>query len=275
MQSNLTAIIISKNEEKMIQACLETLSFCEKIIVLDTGSTDQTIKIAENYNCKVVNFAHESFAKLREKAHGLVETEWLFYVDADERVTPALAKEILLHIEQNDCQAMTIRRSNVCYGQRFKFGNWQNDLVTRVFQKDSLLSWEGDIHESPIFKGQAHQLQHEMIHLTHRNTQDNLYKSAQWTIKEASALAAASVKKVNFLTIIRKGVMEFYRRAIRNQGYKDGMPGLVEALVQGMNRMMVYIQVWELQQKPSLKSKYDKEEQEIKNLWQREGKIKL
>jgi hypothetical protein len=69
--------------------------------------------------------------------------------------------------------------------------------------------------------------------------------------------------------------MEFYRRAIRNQGYKDGMPGLIEALVQGMNRMMVYIQVWELQQKPSLKSKYDKEEQEIKNLWQREGKIKL
>lgn len=275
MQSNLTAIIISKNEEKMIQACLETLSFCEKIIVLDTGSIDQTVKIAENYNCKVVSFAHESFAKLREKAHSLVETDWLFYVDADERVTPALAKEILLHIEQKDCQAMTIRRNNVCYGQLFKFGNWQNDLVTRVFQKDSLLSWEGDIHESPIFKGVAHQLQHEMIHLTHRNTQDNLYKSSQWTIKEAGALAAASVKEVNFLTIIRKGVMEFYRRAIKHQGYKDGMPGLIEALVQGMNRMMVYIQVWELQQKPSLKSKYDKKEQEIKNLWQREGKISL
>ena len=104
MKSNLTALIIAKNEEKMLQACLETLAFCDKIIVLDTGSSDRTSSIAEDYNCKVVSFAHESFAKLREKAQSLVEMEWLFYVDADERVTPALAKEILLHIEKDDCR---------------------------------------------------------------------------------------------------------------------------------------------------------------------------
>ncbi len=275
MKSNLTALIIAKNEERMLQACLETLSFCQKIIVLDSGSTDQTTSIAENYNCKVISFAHESFAKLREKALSMVETDWLFYVDADERVTPALAKEILLHIEKNDCQAMTIRRANICYGQRLRFGNWQNDLVTRVFQKQFLLGWQGEIHESPLFNGQDHLLQHQMIHLTHRNTQDNLRKSADWTIKEANALAAASVKKIKFTTIIRKGLMEFYRRAIRFQGYKDGVVGLIEALVQAINRMIVYIQVWELQQKPTLKNKYEKTEQEIKNLWQREGKIQL
>ena len=96
MKSNLTALIIAKNEEKMLQACLETLSFCQKIIVVDNGSSDKTTAIAEDYNCKIVSFAHESFAKLREKAHSMVETDWLFYIDADERVTPALAKEILL-----------------------------------------------------------------------------------------------------------------------------------------------------------------------------------
>lgn len=275
MKSNITALIIAKNEEKMLQACLETLSFCQKIIILDNGSTDKTDLIAENYNCQVVSFAHESFAKLREKAHSLVETDWLFYVDADERITPALAKEVLLHIEQDDCQAMTIRRDNVCYGKRFAFGNWQNDLVTRIFKKENLLSWQGDIHESPVFKGVNVELKHQLIHLTHRNTQDNLRKSADWTIKEATALAAASVKNVTFLVILRKGIMEFYRRAIKHQGYKDGMAGIVEALVQAINRMIVYIQVWELQQKPSIKARYEKEEQEIKNLWKREGKIKL
>ncbi len=275
MKSNLTALIIAKNEEKMLQACLETLSFCQKIIVLDTGSTDKTVSIAEDYNCKVISFSHESFAKLREKAHSMVETDWLFYVDADERVTPALAKEILLHLEKNDCQAMTIRRKNICYGQSFSFGNWQNDFVTRVFKKESLISWQGEIHESPIFDGNEIKLQHELIHLTHRNTQDNLRKSADWTIKEAVLLSAAMTRTVTFPLIIRKGLMEFYRRAFRYRGYKDGMAGIIEALVQAINRMIVYIQVWELQQKPSIKAKYEKEEQDIKNLWQKEGQIGL
>ncbi len=275
MQSNLTALIIAKNEEKMLQACLETLSFCQKIIVLDTGSSDQTAKIAENYNCQVVGFAHESFAKLREKALSLVETDWLFYIDADERVTPNLAKEILLHIEQNDCQIMTLSRQNICYGTKFNFGNWQHDLVTRIFKKNNLKGWQGEIHESPIYDGQVVQLRHELIHLTHRSTQDNLRKSAEWTIKEARALEAVMVKKVTLALILRKGIMEFYRRALKHQGYKDGMPGLVEALVQALNRMIVYIQVWELQQKPSIVTRYEKIEQDIKSLWKNEGKINL
>lgn len=275
MKSNLTALIIAKNEEKMLKACLETLSFCEKIIVLDDGSTDKTTQIAESYNCQLVSYSHESFAKLREKAMDLVGTDWLIYVDADERVTPALAKEILLHIEKEDCSAMSFYRENVCYGEKFAFGGWQNDLVTRVFKKTDLLRWEGEIHESPIFKGDRIKLKQKLIHLTHRSTEDNLRKSADWTIKEARALAQASVKKVTFKTILRKGFMEFFRRAIKQQGYKDGLAGLVEALVQGINRMIVYIQVWELQQKPSLPLRYEKEEERIKKMWAEEGKINL
>jgi glycosyltransferase involved in cell wall biosynthesis len=275
MKNNLTAIIIAKNEAKMIAACLETLLFCEKIIVLDTGSSDRTVAIAESYGAKVVHFAHDSFAKLREKAASLVETDWLFYVDADERVTPALAKEILLYIEQNKAPVMALYRRNVCYGHHFRYGNWENDQVTRVFHRDHLLTWTGEIHESPVFKGEVVTLQHQLIHLTHRNTADNLAKSAEWTIKEARGLAAAATAKVGFWTIIRKGVMEFYRRALKHQGYKDGLAGLVEALVQAMNRMMVYIQVWELQQKPSLEKRYEREEQEIRRLWHKEGKISV
>ena len=275
MKSNLTALIIAKNEEKMLAACLDTLSFCEKIIVVDTGSQDQTAKIAESYNCQVISFVHESFAKLREKAQSLVETKWLFYIDADERITPGLAKEILLHLEQDDCQVMTLSRDNICYGTKFNFGNWQHDYVTRIFKKENLKGWRGTIHESPIYFGQEIKLKQSLIHLTHRNTQDNLRKSADWTIKEAVALEAAMVKKVTLRLILRKGIMEFYRRAFKYQGYKDGVPGLIEALVQAINRMIVYIQVWELQQKPSIATRYAKIEQEIKNLWRREGKINL
>jgi glycosyltransferase involved in cell wall biosynthesis len=273
MKSDLTALIIAKNEEKMLRACLETLTFCQKIIVLDTGSCDQTTKIAENYNCQVISFAHESFAKLREKVQNLVTTKWMFYIDADERVTPSLAKEILLHIKQDDCQIMTLNRRNICYGFELKFGNWQNDWVTRIFKQECLKGWRGEIHESPVYAGQELKLQNYLLHLTHRSTQDNLRKSADWTIKEAKALESSMVKKVTLALILRKGIMEFYRRAFKYQGYKDGMPGLIEAVVQAINRMIVYIQVWELQQKPSIPTRYEKIDQDIKNLWQREGKV--
>ncbi|MFA6814441.1 MAG: glycosyltransferase family 2 protein [Candidatus Pacebacteria bacterium] len=271
-RAKITAVIIAKNEEKMLPACLETLTWCDEILVIDGASSDQTVPIAEKYGARVIGFDHPSFAKKREKGLEGVNTDYLFYVDADERVTPALAKEILVHLENQDCQVMEINRENICYGRKFNYGNWQNDQVLRVFQKESLKGWQGEIHESPIYSGHLCQLNHQLIHLTHRSTQENLIKSANWTIKEASLLATSKkTKKVSFLTILRKGFMEFYRRAFKYQGRKDGMAGLIEALIQGINRMLVYIQVWELQEKPSLEDRYHKEEMQIKKLWKTEG----
>lgn len=271
-RAKITAVIIAKNEEQMLSACLESLTWCDELLLIDCASTDQTLPLAEKYGARVIGFDHPSFAKIREKALESVNTDYLFYVDADERVTPALAKEILVHLENQDCQVMQINRENICYGRKFLYGNWQNDLVLRVFQRDSIKGWQGEIHESPIFSGHVCQLNHPLIHLTHRSTKENLIKSANWTIKEASLIVAnKKTKKVTFLTILRKGIMEFYRRACKHKGRKDGMAGLIEALVQGINRMLVYIQVWELQEKPSLEERYHKEEMQIKKLWKTEG----
>ncbi|HNV45323.1 glycosyltransferase family 2 protein [Candidatus Woesebacteria bacterium] len=271
-RAKITAVIIAKNEEAMLPACLETLAWCDEILLIDCASTDKTTQVAEKYGARVIGFDHPSFAKIREKGLESVTTDYLFYVDADERVTPALAKEILVHLENQDCQVMNINRENICYGRKFHYGNWQNDQVIRVFHKDSLKGWQGEIHESPIYSGHVCQLSHKLIHLTHRSTQENLIKSANWTIKEASLLAASEqTKPVTFFTILRKGFMEFYRRAFKYQGRKDGLAGLIEALVQGINRMLVYIQVWELQQKPSLADRYHKQEMQIKKLWKTEG----
>ena len=271
-RAKITAVIIAKNEEEMLAACLETLSWCDEILLIDCASTDKTTQVAEKYGARVIGFDHPSFAKIREKGLESVTTDYLFYVDADERVTPALAKEILVHLENEDCQVMQINRENICYGRKFNYGNWQNDQVIRVFQKTHLKGWQGEIHESPVYSGHVCELSHKLIHLTHRSTQENLIKSANWTIKEASLLAESSkTKKVTFLTILRKGFMEFYRRAFKFKGRKDGMAGLIEALVQGINRMLVYIQVWELQEKPSLADRYHKEEMQIKKLWKTEG----
>jgi glycosyltransferase involved in cell wall biosynthesis len=270
MKQNLTAIILTHNEADMIEGCLKTLGWCRQVLVIDDSSTDETTQKAENLGAKVVQFSHPSFARRRNEALKHAEGDWLFYIDADERVTPTLAKEILVHLETDEAPALKMRRENYLYGYKFEHGGWQTDWVTRVFKKSAFREWTGDIHESPLFEGEAIELHSPLIHLTHRSTENNLRKSAGWTKLEAELLYKAGEKTVTFGILIRKGLMEFWRRAILQKGQRDGLAGVIEALVQGMNRVFVYIQVWELQQKPTLPERYEQKEQEIKQLWRRE-----
>lgn len=264
---SITAIILTKNEENTIANCIETVRWCSEIIVIDNNSTDATASIAENAGARVISFKSTDFAKKRELGLKRAKTDWVFYIDADERVTPRLYQEIAVHLETNDSVALRLRRENICYGAQFNFGGWQDDYVTRIFKRSALTGWSGEIHESPVFEGTPKTLHTPLLHFTHRSTQENLLKSSQWTIQEATLLFEAGIPPVTFLTLLRKGIMEFIRRAYIKKGYKDGLAGIIEAMVQGMNRVFVYIQVWELQQKPPIQEVYHQKEREIAQLW--------
>ncbi len=266
-QPTITAVIIAKNEEAMIANCLETVRWCQEILVIDNGSTDTTVELAKSLGARVVSYVNSSFAETRTQALKYVKTDWLFYLDADERVTPRLQQEISVHMETKSSSALAINRENIMYGKTFEHGGWQDDWVTRVFLKEALTGWEGDVHESPVFKGQLTRLHTPLTHLTHRNTLDGLAKSINWTPIEARMMFEADAPPVQLSTLIRKSVMEVIRRAILKQGRLDGIEGWIEALIQGMNRLLVYVQLWELQQKPTLKEKYTQKELEIANLW--------
>lgn len=265
----ITGIIIAKNETKMIANCIETLRWCDQILVIDNGSTDSTDEIAKELGAKVVSFASNSFAQLRNKALNFVKTDWLFYIDADERVTPSLSQEILVHMETNSASAMSIIRENIFYGKKVSFGGWGDDLVTRVFKKDKFKNWYGDIHESPKYEGDAIVLHKGLIHLTHRSTIDGLKKSISWTPIEAELLFKSGVKPVTLSTLFRKTLMEFIRRGIIKKGYNDGMTGWIEAFIQAFNRLIIYIQVWEKQQQPLIEQQYQEKELEIAQAWKK------
>lgn len=264
---SITAIIIAKNESKMISNCIDSVRWCDQVIVIDNGSTDDTTAIAENAGARVIRHISEDFSQLRNVGLKYVKTDWILYIDADERISPRLFQEISVNIETNEADVLQFSRQNICYGTIFSHGGWQHDIVTRVFKKSALIGWQGLIHESPQFEGTTKLLHTPLIHFTHRSTQENLRKSADWTIKEAELLAAERTEPVTLMTLVRKGLMEFIRRAYIQKGYKDGMPGLIEAVVQGLNRVMVYIQVWELMQVPSIEEKYQKHELDLASQW--------
>ena len=267
MKIKISAILIVKNEEKMIANALKTVGWCDEIIVIDNNSIDQTKNIAQKFTNKIFSSSEVSFSKLRQLASQKASGDYLFYLDADERVTRKLKEEIIGILENKKKINLKIRRKNMFYGRYFYFGNWQKDWVLRFFAKQNLLSWSGDIHETPNVTGETTMLVQELIHFTHRNTKENTLKSASWTLMEAQLLASQSAK-VTRLMILRKGIMEFWRRFFYYRGYKDGMEGFIESLVQGMNKFLIYIQIWELQQKMSLEEKYLKEDQKILAQWE-------
>jgi glycosyltransferase involved in cell wall biosynthesis len=236
--------------------------------VFDSGSTDDTALKAERLGARVVHYKHNSFARLRTEALKYVTTEWVLYIDADERITPTLGKEIAVTVETADYAAVRFKRSNIFFGKELHHGGWQNDVVTRLFKKSQLVKWFGDIHESPEFTGAVGECKTPLIHFSHRSIRDGLYKSAQWTFMEAQLLYEAAIPPVTFWTLARKGIMEFVRRAFFKKGYKDGPVGIMEAVIQGINKVLVYAQVWELQQKPPIEKKYSEYELELQRLWQ-------
>jgi glycosyltransferase involved in cell wall biosynthesis len=91
---SVTAVILTKNEENMIMNCLETLTWCDEVVVLDDSSTDATAKLAESWGARVIGISTHDFAKKRMAAIKYVKTDWVIFIDADERVTPKLYREI-------------------------------------------------------------------------------------------------------------------------------------------------------------------------------------
>lgn len=271
----ISALIIAKNEALMIENCIKSVDWCDEVIVIDDGSIDETREIAELHGAHVISFKHDSFSRLREEALKRAKSAWVFYIDADERVTPTLAKEIKVMMETSSATAFSVDRENIFFGVKFIAGGSQEDWHERVFKKDSLSGWFGKVHESPQFTGELIKLKTKLIHFTHRDTVSGLLKTAAWTPIEAKELYKSGIAKVTLATLCRKGFMEFFRRAVIKRGYKDGMAGLVEAVIQGINRVLVYIQVWELQQEPSISEKYIVKEKQITELWKKNSVISV
>lgn len=264
--NTITAIVIAKNEASLIANCLDTLKWCDEIVVIDNASDDTTAALAARSGARVVTLAG-SFSELRNEGLRRSKTDWVLYIDADERVTPALAKEIREAVSQASFSAYRIWRANVMYGRHLSYGGWQKDGVVRLFKREALQKWAGLIHEHAEVTGETGDLHQQLIHFTHRSVISGLYKTCEWTPLEAQQLFEADVPPVTASTLVRKGGMELFRRLIKEKGYKDGIVGWIEALVQAMNRVIVYIQVWELQQKPSLPQTYQAHETEVAQLW--------
>lgn len=265
----ITAVVITRNEESMLANCLETLRWCDAIVVLDTGSTDRTPQIAEQMGAEVYTSKGKNFSDWRNEAAEKVNTQWIFYIDADERVTPPLAKAIQSRLLRSDFDAFRLKRNNIMWGRWFQYGGWSSDTLLRLVRKNRLKGWVGEVHEHAEVIGRVGEIEEPLVHLTHRTLYDGLRKSIDWTDVEAKLLFEANHPKVGPLRLVKIVVFDLFNRLVFKRAWKDGPEGTVVAMIQSMNRFLVYTRLWEMQQKPSVPQRYQRIESEILKQWEK------
>jgi len=248
MKNNISAIVITKNEEEKIDECLESLSWVDEILVIDTGSDDKTIEIATKKKAIVVSYSKGGFSDWRNEGAKEARGDWILYVDADERVTPLLRKEILRTIKNSaDIALYAIPRRNIILGKEMKHGGWWPDYVKRLMKKEAFVKWEGDLHENPIVKGKLGHLKNPFVHIKHAKLSEMVEKTNKWSEIEAKLLFKSGHPKMAGWRFFRIMATELWYRLIRLKGFLDGTEGVVYAIYQMWSKFVTYGKLWEMQ----------------------------
>lgn len=249
--TKVSAIILTKNCENLIEECLESIKWIDEIVVVDDHSTDTTVDIVKKHKDVTVVEGEGDFSRKRNLGAKNANGEWLFYIDADERVTPLLKKEIEKTIEKKDAKysAYAIPRRNILLGHEMHYGGWWPDYVLRLIKKEKLVTWEGKLHEQPKIRGKVGKLKNPLTHITHRSLSEMVAKTNEWSNIEARLLYKSGHPKMAWWRFISVAFREFWYRGVKKMGFLDGTVGVIEIIYQMYSRMITYAKLWELQKK--------------------------
>ncbi|MBI3954610.1 glycosyltransferase family 2 protein [Candidatus Collierbacteria bacterium] len=250
----LSVIILARNVADEIIPALKSARFADEIIVVDTGSTDGTVSYAEKYADKIIKTNGHDFAKWRNEGTAEAEGDWLLYLDSDERITPQLAEEIKTILNSPKHQAYTLSRYEIMLGKHLP--HWGDPRVLRLMQKSALIKWTGRLHEQPQIKGSIGKLHHQLVHLTHKNIDEKVLNTLNWSRLEAEMLFKANHPKMKGWRFFRIILTEFFYRFIKQGLWRDGTEGSIEIIYQMFSRFLTYVRLWQLQRQPSLSETY-------------------
>lgn len=250
---SISVLIPVKDEEEEIVECLESAKWADEVIVLDNGSTDKTAKLVKSRSwAKYIFEKGGGYDTRKNKLRELAKGEWLFYLDADERITPLLREE-LINVAKNkrSLGGYAVPRRNFLLGKELKFGGWGEDYVMRFFRRSVLVRFEGGLHEQAIFEGPFGKLREPLIHFQPTTIEEAFDKSIAWSKLEAELFLAPGVNhpSVVWWRVLKMGWATAFERLIKKQGFRDGIEGWIESIYQGFHTMMVYLQLWELQRR--------------------------
>jgi glycosyltransferase involved in cell wall biosynthesis len=243
----VSVAIVTRNEEVNIEDALKSVSDADEIVVIDAFSTDRTVEICRKYTGSIYQFEWEGYARQKQKAVDLTSGEWVLVLDADERVTPELKKEITdLLSDSPDVNGFFIPRKNYFLGKWIRHGGWWPDHTLRLFRKDQGGLEQREVHEKITVKGPVGYLRNPLVHYTY------------WSISEFTArmehyssLSATEIRnragRAGIMSLIFKPLATLLKMYLLRLGFLDGTRGLMLAVLYSHYTFLKYAKTWEKQ----------------------------
>ena len=247
---SLSLVVIAKNEAQSIGRCLDSVPFAMDKLVLDSGSTDETREVATRHGARVVVEDWRGFYLQKKRATELALNDWVLTLDADEALSPGLAKEIqvLLESEMALADAYAIPRLSYHLGRWIRHGGWYPDWQVKLFNRQIAQWQEGEIHEK-IKAPRVKRLKSPILHWVFSDLSDQVETNNRYSGLGARQLQKEG-KKFRLWRMILKSNFKFLETYVWKRGFLDGIPGLIIAIGAAYSMFLKHAKLWEIQ-KPS------------------------
>jgi glycosyltransferase involved in cell wall biosynthesis len=245
--SSLSVVISAYNEEKKLEKVLKSVSWADEIIVVDNQSTDKTGQIAKKFGAKVYERKNNKMLNIN-KNFGFEKAtkDWILNLDGDEEVTEELKTEIkeILKVGGN-INGYWIPRKNIIFGKWITHGLWWPDKQLRLFRREKGKFPCAHVHEYISVDGETGNVKESLVHHNYETVSQFLHKlDTIYTENEVENIQKSG-KKLEWHEAIRMPIRDFVKIYFAQEGYKDGLHGLVLAMLQAFYALVVFAKVWE------------------------------
>lgn len=244
-REKISVFIVTFNEERNIRRCLESVKFCDEIIVVDSGSGDQTVEIARSYGAKVIERAWPGFVEQKRFALEQCQHEWVLNLDADEELSPELSAEIkgLLSASNQALNGYQISRLVYFLGRWWKRGGWYPEYRLRLMRR-VFTTWGGiDPHERAIVSGQIGYLKAHLHHYTYSGLSQQIQTLNRYSDTAAEQMFKQG-RKTNLFEIFTRPIIRFIKFYFIKLGFLEGIAGLIVALNESFYVFLKYSKLW-------------------------------
>lgn len=242
MSSSLSVIIITKNEAHNIRACLESVAFADEIIVLDCGSTDETVALAKQATPHVYVTDWPGDGPQKNRGLALAQSDWILCLDADERVSPALQQEMKHVLKQPNKEAYYIPFQSHYLGKAIRFGDWRNEKHLRLFKRANGEFSNDIVHCHVSVSGETGQLKQAICHHPFHSLEHLIHKMNDYSTQTAIRKHKAG-KKASLLTAMSHSIWTFIRGYFMKLGFLDGKEGFLLALSNAQGTYYRYVKL--------------------------------
>ncbi|HYB20717.1 MAG TPA: glycosyltransferase family 2 protein [Thermodesulfobacteriota bacterium] len=243
----ISVAIITKNEGQNIRECLESVKWADEIVVVDNGSTDETLKICGEYRARVFPEDWKGYSDQKNSAIEKTRNEWVLSLDADERIGPELRQEIEGALQGNpSVDGYFIARKNFFLGRWIRHCGWYPDLNLRLFRKSRGRFQERAVHEKVDLQGKSATLKNPLIHETYRSLSDFFQRMDRYSTLAAREMSREG-RRCRFIDVLFRPPLTFLQMYVLRAGFLEGYFGFLLSILYSFYNFAKYNKLKELE----------------------------